>query len=236
VLVAAAFVPSAPVLVPELSGPGLPEVLPVRSAAVRVCRDLAETCSRWVLVGVGDPLRPVSSRGTFVGFGVDVEIGLTPDVDGPADTEMPTAVLLGGWLRGQTHPGATVTAELVDPRATAVACIRQGRELGSRLASTADPVGLLVVADGATTLAAKAPGGLEAGAVDYQDQIDTALGAADLAVLSGLDESRCAHLGVGGRAAWQVVVGVVGEAAVRPELRYAGAPFGVGYTVAWWGL
>jgi hypothetical protein len=239
VLVAAAFVPSAPVLVPELSGPTVPEVLPVRAAAVQACRDLAEMCSRWVLVGIGDLSRPVSPRGSFVGFGVDVQVDLTPGADGPADPEMPTAVLLGAWLRGQTDPSATLTVELADARAPSIACIRQGRNLGSRLATIDEPVGLLVVADGATTLTAKAPGGLAPGAVECQAQIDSALGAADLAVISGLDETRCADLGVGGRAAWQVVAGTVGaleKSRVHPESRYAGAPFGVGYTVAWWGL
>jgi hypothetical protein len=236
VFVAAAFVPSAPVLVPELSGPTVPEVLPVRAAAVQACRDLAEMCSRWVLVGVGDPGRPVQPRGSFVGFGVDVEVDLTPGAEGPADADMPTAVLLGAWLRGQADPAATLAVELTDTLAPTNACLRQGRDLGSRLAAIDEPVGLLVVADGATTLTAKAPGGLAPGAVECQAQIDDALGTADLAVLSGLDETRCADLGVGGRAAWQVVAGAVGESRVRPELRYAGAPFGVGYTVAWWGL
>jgi hypothetical protein len=236
VLVAAAFVPSAPVLVPELSGPTVPEVLPVRAAAVRACRDLAEMCSRWVLVGIGDPGRPVSPRGSFVGFGVDVQVDLTPGAEGPADAEMPTAVLLGAWLRGQSDPSVTLTVELADTRAPRSACLRQGRDLGSRLAVVDEPVGLLVVADGVTALTAKAPGGLAPGAVECQEQIDIALGTADLAILSGLDETRCADLGVGGRAAWQVVAGAVGESRIHPESRYAGAPFGVGYTVAWWAL
>lgn len=234
VLVAAAFVPGAPVLVPELSGPALSEVAPVRAAAFDVCGQLAEMCSRWVLVGAGDPRREMSARGTLAGFGVDVAVELVPGSDEPTDAGMPTTVLIGGWLRTRTAPHVALTVEVVDPAAPAQSCLRQGSDLRSRLASAPEPVGLLVVADGATTITEKSPGGLKRGAVEFQDMIDDALAAADHNTISGLDESRCAEFGVEGRAAWQVASGAFAGPSLASEVRYAGAPFGVGYTVAWW--
>ena len=233
VLVAAAFVPGAPVLVPELSGPALSEVAPVRAAAFDVCGRLAEMCSRWVLVGAGDPRRETSSRGTLAGFGVDVAVEFVPSEE-PADAGMPTTVLIGGWLRAETTPHVALTVEIVDPTAPASSCLRQGSELRSRLSSASEPVGLLVVADGATTLTEKSPGGHKRGAIEFQRVIDGALAEADHNTISRLDESLCTEFGVEGRAAWQLASGAFAGEALTSEIRYAGAPFGVGYTVAWW--
>jgi hypothetical protein len=236
VLVAAAFVPGAPVLVPELSGPELSEVVPVRVAALRVCRDLAEICRRWVIVGGGDSRRPVSPRGTFAGFGADLVVDLDSGSKESADPAMPTAFLLGGWLHAQTAPEVTLTVEVTDRDAPASHCHRQGLDLRAKLATVPEPVGLLVVADGATTLTEKAPGGLEPEAVGYQQHIDAALETADYAAIARLDEFSCARFGVDGRAAWQLAAGAFDDSPVTSGLRYAGAPFGVGYTVAWWTL
>lgn len=234
VLVAAAFVPGAPVFVPELSGPALSEVGPVRASAFGVCGQLAEMCSRWVLVGAGDPRRETSPRGTLAGFGVDVAVELRPGSDQPTDVGMPTTVLIGGWLRTETAPHVALTVEVVDPAAPPSPCLRQGLDLRSRLASTPEPVGLLVVADGATTITEKSPGGHKRGAVEFQNMIDGALAKADHNTIARLDESRCTEFGVEGRAAWQLASGAFAGLSMTSEVRYAGAPFGVGYTVAWW--
>lgn len=239
VLVAAAFVPSAPVLVPELSGPGVAEILPIRDAAHAVCDQLAAQASRWVVVGIGDPAVPVAARGTFVGFGAGLEVEIDPQTPGDPDPSMPTSVLLAGWLVGAIDPRPQLTVTLVDAQTSAADSAELGRVLGAALASTDEPIGLLVVADGATTLGPKAPGGEQAGAAALQTVIDNALGSADLAALAALDEQACTALGVSGRAVWQLVAGAVAgagvdRAALDGRLLVAAAPFGVGYVVARW--
>lgn len=236
VLVAAAFVPSAPVLVPELSGPGAPEVVPVRHAALAVSSELNARARSWMVVGLGDPSVPVAARGSFVGFGVDVQVDIAAGATGAADPHMPTSVLIGGWLAGHSEPAPQLAVTLIDAATTGPLSVDLGRELGARLAQTEEPVGLLVVADGATTLGAKAPGGEVPEATGIQDGIDTALGSGDLAALAALDEGECVRAGVAGRAVWQLVCGAVDGARIDAELLYASAPFGVGYTVARWDL
>lgn len=235
VLVAAAFVPSAPVLVPELSGPGAPEVVPVREAALAVSRELRGRARNWMVVGLGDPGAPIATRGSFVGFGVDVEVDIVAGATGPADPNMPISVLIAGWLAGQSDPAPTLSVTLVDARATGAAD-DLGRELGSRMATIDEPVGLLVVADGATTLGAKAPGGEVPEAAGIQRRIDAALGSGDVTALAALGEAECTRAGVSGRPVWQLVCGAVAGARVEADLLCATAPFGVGYTVARWDL
>lgn len=236
VLVAAAFVPSAPVLVPELSGSGAVEILPVRDAALAVTRELGARARRWMVVGLGDPGEPVAARGSFVGFGVEIEVDIEAGATGPADPYMPTSVLLAGWLAGHSDPAPQLGVALIDAETSGAVCGELGRELGTWLAQIEEPVGLLVVADGATTLGDKSPGGDVPDAKGIQEAIDAALGSGDLPALTALDESECARAGVAGRAVWQLVCGAVAGAEVKAELLCAEAPFGVGYTVARWDL
>lgn len=235
-LIAAAFVPSAPALVPELSGPQVPELLPVRTATLQVCADLATRCREWVLVGAGDPARPVAARGTFAGFGVDVQVELVPQAPGQADPEMDLSLLIGGWLRAQVDPEVRLTTELVFGSSGPSACAQQGHELARYLATRSYPVGLLVVADGASTLGPKAPGGFAEGSEAFQSAIDEALGSGDRAALAALDQPECELFGVSGRGPWQVAAAATQGCEVTAELRHAGAPFGVGYSVALWDL
>ena len=122
VLVAAAFVPSAPVLVPELAGPGASEIVPVRAAALAVSRELSARARRWMVVGLGDPDLSVARRGSFVGFGADVEVAIEPDATEPADPAMPLSVLIAGWLAGHCDPVPRLDVTLVDAGTSAAEC------------------------------------------------------------------------------------------------------------------
>lgn len=236
VLVAVAFVPSAPVLVPDLAGSGAVEIESVRDAAVAVTRELGARARRWMVVGLGDPGERVATRGSFVGFGVGVEVDIVAGATGPPDPDMPTSVLLAGWLAGHSHPAPQLEVTLIDAETSSAVCGDLGRELGAGLAHTEESVGLLVVADGATTLGPKSPGGDVPDARGIQEVVDAALGSGDLPALTALDESECARAGVAGRAVWQLVCGAVAGAEINAELLCAEAPFGVGYTVARWDL
>ncbi len=238
VLADIAVVPSAPLLVPELAGPRAFDTEPVRAAAVAAGRHLATRARRWVALGVADqPLGGATHAGCgptgdFGAYGVPMPVTL-PQATGRLSP--PLAMLLAGWLAGQCALGpSSITPFIVDPGLSPDAARRLGRELDL---DGRDPVGLLVVADGATALSPGAPGGGErASAWALQRRIDDALAAADPLGLARLTVDECAAEGVGTRAAWQVLAGVLEAIAesggsVSSEMSYAAAPFGVGYTV-----
>ncbi|GAC68935.1 hypothetical protein [Gordonia soli] len=283
------FVPSAPLLVPELTGPAAADTEPIRAAVISAATELAVVTPHWIAIGVGDVgvlssvgagvttahddmaapdvslppsagsvharsvhARSVHARsGTFRAYGVDVAVSLDgpaaldgtaasgfPAPDGPdgreaAPLRLPLSMLVAGWLRGQVGAGPVETV-VVAPDATPADCARQGAGIADRLQSTDDPVGVVVVGDGATALSAKAPGGgLRQSSVALQERIDRALATADVAALESLDVTECAAGGVSGRAAWQVAA-ALGASYRAIRVWYADAPFGVGYDVVTW--
>ncbi len=98
------------------------------------------------------------------------------------------------------------------------------------------PQGVLVVADGASTLSTSAPGYFDPRAADRQAALDNALSAGDRDRLLALDPLECAEVGMRGRAAFQVLAGLFGADPAAPivDTRYQDAPFGVGYQVSMW--
>lgn len=215
-----AFVPSAPVMVPELGRDADPQ-LGQLTAAVRAAA--ANLPARWVALGVG-PRRvrvPADAVGTFAGYGADLSVRLAPHVDG-AVAELPLCALIAGWLRGQVNPAATVEVLVLPDDLTAEQALAAGRELRAGL----DGAGVLVIADGAATLTPAAPGGFDTNSVAVQQLWDDALAAGDVAALAGLD-------GVPGRVAYQAAAGLAGPGAAATEY-YRGAPYGVGYFVGTW--
>ena len=77
VLSAIAIVPSAPLLVPELSGAAAAEIVDLTAAVLEAAALLP---SHWIVVGTGaaDAIWAPTVVGTFAGFGVDVRVGLSP--------------------------------------------------------------------------------------------------------------------------------------------------------------
>ncbi|RDI42496.1 hypothetical protein [Nocardia mexicana] len=254
----AVLIPSPPVLVPELCG-GLPvdapehpaaQVPPLREAVVSAGRALAGQARSWTVVGVGDEDRLIGpdAVGTFRGFGADVRVALSDSahtrvalsdsahIDASADPELPLAVLIGAWLRGRVAADAVARARIVDAAADPQRCLDLGATLRKEMDATAEPCGVLVVADGAATLSTRAPGYLDPRAEGAQQRIDTALAAGDRAALAALDPALCADIEARGRAAYQVLAGLFAADGSDPdvETRYAAAPFGVGYQVSVW--
>ncbi|WP_222683684.1 hypothetical protein [Rhodococcoides corynebacterioides] len=235
-LSAVAFVPSPPLLVPELMGAASDEMSELRDAALAEVRDLAARCD--VLLALGTDTQAGMLRSvvaTYVGYGADVVVRTAPDASGPPDPDLPLAAATVGWLRDRAAPANAIDVMLVPVDADADACASAARDVADRVGG-ADRVGLLVVADGATTLTAGAPGAFDDRAEGVQQRVDDALDAVDTATLRSLDPALCAELGVSGRAAWQVAATVV-EATGRRftgRTRYRAAPYGVGYTVGSW--
>jgi hypothetical protein len=224
VLTAIALTPSAPVLVPELAGAAAAEISGFRDAALAAAATLPD---RWIVIGVGpaDAVIEPDSRGTFAGYGADVGVALSPDA-GPDPLSLPLCALFAGWLRGQVNPRARAQVRVYaadhDPD-TAIAC---GRALRAEIDAAAEPIGVLVVADGANTLTQSAPGGYDPVAEDSQARLDAALAAGDADVLSRSQDAI-------GRVAYQVLAGLAPAPFATTEI-LRGAPYGVGYFVGTW--
>lgn len=241
VFTAAALVPSPPLLVPQLSGDSA-EAEEVRTAVLKVVRDLAAMATKWIAVGIdtgidqGEESRDGVARGeigTFAGFGVDVHTRLDAAASGPVNPQWPLAALVAGWLREQVEPAVSIDLHLISADATISECRSLGSKVRAQLDDDSEPVGLLVLADGASTLTLKAPGSFDARAAAVQSVVDAALSGGDRAALQSVDPVLCAAIGMQGRAAWQVLATVFTEEP-RAVVGYSGAPFGVGYHVGMW--
>jgi hypothetical protein len=226
VLSAIAIVPSAPVLVPELAGAAAAEVAELRAAVVAAAASLPP---RWVAVGVGmaDAVVGPESVGTFAGFGADVTVRLSPGHTGQP-VELPLCALFTGWVRGQAQPDARAEVRVYAGDLEADAARVRGRQLRAEVDRAAEPIGVLVVADGATTLTAGAPGGYRPDDIEVQLALDDALSSGDVSALSRLPEQ------VVGRVAFQVLAGLVEPAPRSAKELHRIAPYGVGYFVGVW--
>lgn len=229
-LSAIAIVPSAPVLVPELTGAAAAEVADLRSAVLAVAACLPPC---WIVVGTGradDVVGPGCCLGTFAGFGADVRVRLSPQVGGEAEllVDFPVCALIAAWVRGQSQLDASAQVRVYcgdhDPD-MALAC---GRQLRVEIEQAPDPIGVLVVADGATTLTSSSPGGYDPSAADAELVLDDALASGDVAALTRLS---CQ---ISGRVAFQVLAGLVEPGPRLAKELYRGAPYGVGYFVGVW--
>ncbi|MEU1429628.1 hypothetical protein ABZ412_21370 [Nocardia sp. NPDC005746] len=246
----ASLVPSPPVLVPELEGAAGSAVegavAELRAAVSAAGRELAARVSRWVVVGVAEPgegagdsgrVIGADAVGTFRGYGVDVRVGLSgPVAERVADVLLPLPALIAGWLREQVAPETVAECRLISADATAEESLAFGRALRAELDAESEPVGVLVVADGAATLSLKAPRYLDERAEGVQADIDQALSAGDRKALADLDTALCAEIEVEGRPAYQALAGLFAADPADPqvETRYAAAPFGVAYHVSVW--
>lgn len=225
---AIAIVPSAPLLVPELAGAAAAEVADLSAAVLDAAALLPP---RWVAVGTGpadlvlDPDGPRSS-GTFAGFGADVRVHLSPRVHDPV--EFPLCALVGAWLRGRAQPEASAQVRVYRSDHDATTAAALGRRLRAEIDRAPDPVGVLIVADGANTLTPAAPGGHHPGDSDAQLALDDALADGDLAALTALPPQ------ILGRVAFQVLAGLAEPGPRSAKELYRGAPYGVGYFAGVW--
>jgi hypothetical protein len=152
-----------------------------------------------------------------------VAVRLAPGADRPAD--LPLCVLIAGWVRGQLRPDAQVVVHThTDPGAALAA----GKRLRAEIEQSPEPIGVLILADGANTLTAAAPGGHHPADVGIQRALDDALAGGDVAALIGLPPQ------VIGRAAFAALAGLAGKPPRTATQLYRDAPYGVGYFVGNW--
>lgn len=214
-LVAAAVCPHAPLLVPQLATGTDVELAALRAACTAAVADLlAADHDRVYLVGADGGPRAHS----LAPWGSPVPV----DVPEP----MPLPLLVGGWLTA----GRVRSFVAVDPATPAADCADLGRDL----AGSAGRVALLVMGDGAVRRNEHAPDPSDGRAAGFDAAAAEALGAGDPAGLLRLDAGLATELLSAGRAPWQVLAGAADGATWQAALRYAGAPYGVGYVVAGW--
>ena len=221
-----AIIPSAPVLVPELAGAAADEVAELRAAMVAAAAALPP---RWVVIGVGteDVVVGPESVGTFAGFGVDLVVRLSPEATGQP-VALPLCALVAGWMRAAAQPAARAEVRVYAGHRDAEAALALGRQLRCELDAVTEPTGVLVVADGATTLTPAAPGGHHPADIDVQRALDDALGGGDLAALARLPAQ------VVGRVAFGVLAGLAEPAPRLAKELHRAAPYGVGYFAGVW--
>lgn len=229
-LSAIAIIPSAPVLVPELAGAAAAEVADLVAATVAAAALLPD---RWVAIGTApqdDEFGP-DTVGTFAGFGVDVPVRLSPRPHGTAAAApLPVCALLTAWVRGQARPQASAQVRVYRADRDGATVLRLGQHLRAEIDRSPEPVGVLVVADGANTLTPAAPGGYDPGNAAAQEALDDALASGDVAALRRLPDQ------ILGRVAFQVLAGLAEPGPRSAKELYRGAPYGVGYFAGAWQL
>ncbi|MCX5261886.1 class III extradiol dioxygenase subunit B-like domain-containing protein [Streptomyces canus] len=235
-LVAAAVCPCPPLLVPPVAAGAAPELDGARAACTDALGVLAAARpDRLVVVGPAEQSgrgpHPQGARGSFRGFGVEVDVRLGPE-RGPAPHRLlPTSLAVAAWLLDRIGwSDAPIEGLGVGEPLEPGRCIRTGREIAAR----AERVALLVMGDASACRTLKAPGYLDERAAPFDAEVARALGAADVAALQALDAELAYELKASGRACWQVLAGAAEGAALGGSLLYEDAPYGVGYVVATW--
>ncbi len=253
---AAAVVPHPPLLVPELGRGDSPQLDALRSACLRAVEATLLEASALLLVGDG-PVWALAAPGaaaSFAPYGASVNVALTAaagrnghdwlDLERLAEAlpgvlpapvlidELPLSLAIAAWLLASSnHPvprlvALTVPASLAGAEAAA---------LGRALALAAGPrgrVGLLAMGDLSARRTAGAPATLHPGAAAFDRQVGQAVRDGTPRRLLDLDPALAVTLGVAGLAPLQVLAGALEQVgAVRGEVLYEDAPYGVGCLV-----
>ncbi|WP_141357681.1 class III extradiol dioxygenase subunit B-like domain-containing protein [Streptomyces sp. 6-11-2] len=235
-LVAAAVCPCPPLLVPELAAGAAPELDSARAACTDALGVLAAARPDLLVVvgpaeASGHGVFPEGTRGSFRGFGVDLEVRLGRDTGTGAGGELPPSLSVAAWLLERTGwSDAPVEGLGVGESSAPERCAAAGRGLAAR----AGRVALLVMGDASARRTLKAPGYLDERAEPFDAGIARALGEADTPALLALGLEPAHELKASGRAPWQVLAGAAEGAGLSGTLLHDDAPYGVGYLVAAW--
>ncbi|MFL5992818.1 MAG: class III extradiol dioxygenase subunit B-like domain-containing protein [Streptomyces sp.] len=235
-LVAAAACPCPPLLVPPVAAGAAPELDGARAACTDALGVLAAARpDRLVVVGPAEQSgrgpHPQGARGSFRGFGVDVDVRLGAERGPVPQRPLPASLAVAAWLLDRTGwSDAPIEGLGVGEPLGPEGCIQTGREIAAR----AERVALLVMGDASACRTLKAPGYLDERAAPFDAEVARALGAADVAALQALDAELAYELKASGRACWQVLAGAAEGADLGGSLLYEDAPYGVGYVVATW--
>ncbi len=228
-LVAAAFCPHPPLLVPGAASGASAELDDLRAACdTAVGRLLSAAADLLVVVGDAPAVGPYpeGAWGSLRPYGVPVEVA---GADGPPT--LPLSLTLGRWLLDRhAATGGQVLLFGVSADSPPGRC----RALGEALAGRAAAVALLVMGGGSARRSVKGPGFLDERAGPFDAEVSRALATGDVAALADLDPDLSADLLAEGRAPWQVLAGAAAPGPWRGEVSFDAAPYGVAYLVADW--
>jgi hypothetical protein len=217
-IVAAAFCPNPPVLVPAVAAGAAAELDELRAACREAITRIAAPGRRLVLLGAGPRAQThqPNARGTFVGFGVPLEVSLGSDEPGPV--ELPLSLTVGAWL----------VREALGPNSGAI-----GFSVADGSPTLEGDVALLVMGDGSARRSTAAPGYFDERAEGFDATVVAALRGGDGEALAGLDSTLGAELLAAGIPAWHAA-GALLNVGYDAEVLYDAAPYGVGYFAAVW--
>jgi hypothetical protein len=200
-LVAAAVVPTPPLLVPEIAGGSARADQELRSA----CHDAIDRVLRYrperiVVVGPAPTTGWAEGSWDWRGFGV-----ASPAE--PASGRLPLALAIGAWLLEQVDRHAPRPRLFgISADATPSECAQAGADL-VRDEDTA----LIVCGDGSASRDVVAPGYLDPDAHAWDDDAIAALEEGHAKSLLSLDATLARRILAAGRPAWQVLAGVRGH-------------------------
>lgn len=212
-ITAAALCPAPPLMAAELTGDD-PDAAAVRAAALDATSWLTRSgVSTIAIVGAGPETRewPATGRADLAPYG-------GPPLTGAP--RVPLGVGLGGRLLDQagfTGDRLVWTVSPTDPLPP--------------LATAADRVGLLVLADGSAHRNLKTSTDLAERAATFDATVERSIVDGDLSALAAIDPASAADLMVTGFPALRLLAAAVPSAS-SSRLLYCAAPFGVGYFVA----
>ena len=223
-LLAAAVVPTPPLLVPEIAAGSAARDEDLRAAAL-AAEDavLATGPDRVVVVGEATSTGHLAGQPDWHPFGVPLP---RPR---PA-SGLPLAHGIGAWLLGQRGCAVPIEHLGVAPDTSPLECAELGRRLSGEDSRTA----LLACGDGSARRNEKAPGHFSPAAAGVDATVAAALAAGDATPLLELGVEDARELWIAGRTAWQVLAGAAGSDRWDAEVSYSGAPYGVHYVVATW--
>jgi hypothetical protein len=219
VIRAVAFVPAAPLLVPDAAGGSAEADADLRDASIAATRRLTESGAQtiYVIAPVSDAASwPGDATWDFAGF------GLAPRAVSAA--RLPWQLGIGAWLLDQVswRGGRRYLAAAADAAADAEPDPRE-------------PVAVLAVGDGSACRTEKAPGYLDDRAAGFDERVAAILTAGQPGGFDAVDEQLAKDLMCSGLPVWHRVAALAGGA--RPAtalLDLHDARYGVGYFVAFW--
>ena len=218
-----AFIPAAPLLVPDLVGMDTARDDDLRDGVRHAVRSL---------VGDGGevPLLVVAATpetATFAGTWDFSRLGLPLRGEGPGS--LPTPLGIAAWyLDDIAHSGPREYAG-VSERTPPSACAALGQSL-----TTGRDVLILAVGDGSARRDERAPGHLDPRAVGWDEQAAQALASGDPEAVLALNADVARELLAVGRAPWQVAAGAARAETWRAALELEDARYGVEYLIARW--
>jgi hypothetical protein len=245
VLIAAATVPAPPAFVPELMGRAAHEVEDLRIAADAALTGLTDELravqgdsgvpGQIVVVGPGEPREHAAAGPVGFGeFGLEIDLPALPGGPPMRTGSLPTPVLIGRYLASRLTGRSADVDRLWAQARWKTTDAASGAALGAELATSATPTALLLLADGAACHGPKAPRAEDSRAGAYDEEVNQALAAADLAALRSLDPDLGAELCATWPHLWPLLVAAATGGDWAGDLLYRGAPYGVGWTVALW--